>query len=86
MKEESIERGINMTKEQLIDYYRNQYQITLASEEELKKELEEFITLTTIYKDIIESLHKRLAEEEKYKTILNNLIEESLNKKESKNV
>ena len=50
-----------MNKEQLLDHYRNLYQIVKQDKDSIERELEEFKTLCTIQQDIINNLNKRLA-------------------------
>ena len=42
-----------MNKEQLLDHYRNLYQIVKQDKDSIERELEEFKTLCTIQQDII---------------------------------
>lgn len=42
------------------DYYRNIYQIAMRDNEQMKRELEEYKTLTTMLQDIIKSQNIRI--------------------------
>lgn len=48
-----------MTKEQLLDHYRNLYQSVKRDKDEIERELEEYKTLSSMQQDIISSLNKR---------------------------
>ena len=49
-----------MTKEQLLDHYRNLYQSVKRDKDEIERELEEYKTLSSMQQDIISSLNKRI--------------------------
>lgn len=49
-----------MSKEQLLNHYRNLYQVVKRDKDEIERELEEYKTLSTMHKDIIKSLNKRI--------------------------
>lgn len=49
-----------MNKEQLLDHYRNLYQVVKRNKDEIERELEEYKTLSLMQQDIISSLNKRI--------------------------
>ncbi len=49
-----------MNKEQLLDHYRNLYQVVKRDKDEIEREFEEYKTLSTMQQDIIKSLNKRI--------------------------
>ena len=59
-----------MNNEQLLNHYRNLYQIVKRDKDEIKRELEEYKTLSTMQQDIIKSLNKRINTLEKNNDIL----------------
>lgn len=46
--------------EELLNHYRNLYQIVKRDKDQLERELEEYKTLSTMQQDIITSLNKRI--------------------------
>lgn len=49
-----------MTKEQLLNHYRNLYQVVKRDKDEIERELEEFKMLSSMQQDIINNLNKRI--------------------------
>lgn len=49
-----------MTKEQLLNHYRNLYQVVKRDKDEIERELEEYKTLASMQQDIINNLNKRI--------------------------
>lgn len=49
-----------MTKEQLLNHYRNLYQVVKKDKDEIERELEEFKMLSSMQQDIINNLNKRI--------------------------
>ena len=49
-----------MTKEQLLNHYRNLYQVVKRDKDEIERELEEYKTLVSMQQDIINNLNKRI--------------------------
>lgn len=49
-----------MNKEQLLDHYRNLYQVVKRDKDEIEREFEEYKTLSAMQQDIIKSLNKRI--------------------------
>ena len=49
-----------MNKEQLLNHYRNLYQVVKRDKDEIEREFEEYKTLSTMQQDIIKSLNKRV--------------------------
>lgn len=49
-----------MTKEQLLNHYRNLYQLVKRDKDEIERELEEYKTLASMQQDIINNLNKRI--------------------------
>ena len=56
-----------MNKEQLLDHYKNLYQIVKFEKDELERNLEEFNLLIVIRDDIIADLVKRIKQLEREK-------------------
>lgn len=49
-----------MTKDQLLNHYRNLYQVVKRDKDEIERELEEYKTLSSMQQDIISNLNKRI--------------------------
>lgn len=49
-----------MSKDNMLDYYRNLYQLEKGYKEDIERELEEYKCLTTMYQDILKSNEKRM--------------------------
>lgn len=49
-----------MTKEQLLNHYRNLYQVVKRDKDEIERELEEFKMLSSMQQDIVNNLNKRI--------------------------
>lgn len=67
-----------MTKEQLLNHYRNLYQVVKRDKDENERELEEFKTLSTMQQDIINSLNKKIEILNKNNQILENNLNQIL--------
>lgn len=67
-----------MTKEQLLNHYRNLYQIVKRDKDEIERELEEFKTLSTMKQDIINNLNNRIEILNKNNQVLENRLNELL--------
>lgn len=65
-----------MNKEELLDHYRNLYQIVKREKDDIEELLEEFKLLVTVKNDIINDLHKKLKKTNKKIEILTLEIEE----------
>lgn len=65
-----------MNKEELLDHYRNLYQIVKREKDDIEELLEEFKLLVTVKNDIINDLHKKLKKANKKIEILTLEIEE----------
>ncbi len=65
-----------MTKEQLLNHYRNLYQVVKRDKDDLEKELGEFKTLATMQQDIINSLNERIDILRRNQEVLENNLNE----------
>ena len=65
-----------MNKEELLDHYRNLYQIVKREKDDIEELLEEFKLLVTVKNDITNDLHKKLKKANKKIEILTLEIEE----------
>lgn len=65
-----------MTKEQLLNHYRNLYQVVKRDKDDLEKELVEFKTLATMQQDIINSLNDRIDILRRNQEVLENNLNE----------
>lgn len=71
-----------MNKDNMLDYYRNLYQLEKGYKEDIERELEEYKCLTTMYQDILKSNEKRMNELKRQILVLQNNFTESCEDKE----
>lgn len=51
-------RRIKVSNSELIDYYRNRFQVVLLENKELQKQVELYKTLSTVKEDLIQEQNK----------------------------